>query len=370
MRINTTELDSGQGAVVDYQPEPTFYEQLVAMKNQVKSQTLTTSGMNYTADALSRQIEEINKLTGKDFNHVKRLTGGNLVMAEHLWKSGNLKSRYGEYTGGQYQEYFDTVQANNLKNVEVLKAEGNGFAAKDYWEAEEILVRGDSTTAKLIGGMAGAMHDPLNLALLPFGGTAIRTASQGIMATAGKAAVTEMSVATMIEPVIQMATLAQSEAIGVSYDIKDAATNAILSIGAAGLIRGTGSAALDLTSDGIKALRVKDPDLADSYEALAKNNISSDLGEHIDNLDRVKNGEPLEFKEITPEAQALRDAPNVKEFEEPGGPPEEMIDYKGDLEYITGKDIDGQDTYTSYKAQSEALEAEIQRYKKIEDCLL
>jgi len=316
MRMNTTELDSLSGDVTVEQVKPSWLETNRAMVKQGLSNGISTSAMNYEGDVFREQIDNMDV----KFEPMKTVTGKHLQIYESYYKNGTIDNYFtgrGGVTPNLLKEYFATVEATNLKDNAFIQKEAQGNAAKDWWEAEQVLQRSDKWTAKLAGGFEYAMRDPLNIATLPFGGTAVKTATQGIIVTAGKAAMQEMAIATAIEPIIQGQQVNWSEQIGVNYGVKEAASNAALSILGAGAIRGTGSAAMDLTADGVKALRGIDPVLADEYQTLTKNNISTNVSEHIDNLQRTEMGEPLEFKEKSIEVETLEAQPKVKEFYEP-----------------------------------------------------
>ncbi len=348
-------------------PEPTWYDTANAAYDQTRATGISTSSMNYSDNAYRKQLDGMMKEDPGNadlLNSLKRFSGKNKDLYEKYWNEGNLESFVTSKQDIKALDlYFKTVRTKKLKDIGGLYNEGKTAALKDYKAAQEILDRSDSTTAKLAGGMAGAMTDPLTIATLPAGGAAIRGVGEGIARTAGRAALQESIIASTVEPLIQVRQHKWSEEIGVKYGVKEAAANAVLSIGAAGLVRGVGSGAMDLTEAGIKALRIKDPELASDYEALTKNKVAVSDKEHIDNLTRTELEEPLKI--TSEEEKALMEAQAAKEFVEQDKIELDLVDYDGDLEIIIREG-----ETASYKDIDDAIDAELDKIQKIKDCLL
>lgn len=374
MRTNTTEFDAlpklEEG---DYYEEVGFMDAAKASWKQMAASGRSTSGDMYKKEVGYKQLEGMlseELISEGDYALIAGKPSKDLEMYEDRYERGKL---YDSKVDTAYRNYFDAVKNYELKDSKYIADEARGNAAKDHYEAEMELQKVDTiggTVGTFVGGMGSAMLDPINLALLPAGGTVVRTATQGTLATAGKAAVQEMAIATAAEPVIQISEYNWKDEIGVDYSIKDAAFNASVSILGAGAVRGVGSGMMDLTEDGLKALRKADTDLADEYTDLIRNNISPNVDEHMDNLTRIELGEDVKFTEETPAMAEILKQPVPRELAPQVTHEAKFTDYDGELAMKVGDDVNGEPVMMTYKELDMNADKEINDLARIRDCML
>lgn len=364
MRLNLTEVESLGERELDYQEEPSWMETAQASFKKVKAAELTTSKANYKAEVMREQLDTLatkDSQFADTYLSLTALSGQHLNLYEEAHKNGSLDNQrfYGGVTADNVRHYFNKVEELELYDAKTLDAQAGGYAAKDFYEAEEVLKRSEYFSAELAGGMAGAMLDPVNVALLPTGGAVVKEAGQTILATAGRAALQEMGIATAAEAVIQPIVYSNKDAMGIDYTVKDAATNAVASIGAAGLLRGSGSAAVDLTAKGRAALKKTDPLLASEYDTLTAGKLKDVSDKH--HIDQMNTDDPIPSTEAELE---LKKSPNLKEYADT--PEIELKPYEGGVAVIT----DDAGTVKTYKQIGEELDDELDKLKRLEDCYL
>ena len=374
MRTNTTEFDAlPKMQEGDYYAEIGFLDAAKASWKQMKASGRSTSGNMYKKDVSLKQLEGMkeNKLvTDGDYSLIAGKSPKDFEMMEDRYRREKLTDSIQDTA---WSNYFKAVDGNNLKNTTYIQNEARGNAAKDHYEAEMELQKVDTfagTAGMFAGGMGSAMVDPINLALLPAGGPVVRAAGQSIAATAGRAATQEAVLATIAEPIIQISEYNWKDEIGVDYTVKDAAFNGAVSVLGAAAVRGAGSAMMDLTPEGIKALRGVDPDLADEYVDLTRNNISPNVEEHMDNLQRIELGEDVKFSAETPEMYKLTSQPIPKELAPVEPYTIKTVDYDGELSMRVGEDVDGEPVMMTYKELDASADKELEDIAKIRNCLL
>ena len=212
-----------------------------------------------------------------------------------------------------------------------------------------------------------ALHDIKTLQTLPLG---TWKAGGTIAANAGRAIAEEMGIEALAQVGIAPEVYSFKKEIGLKTSIATEAYNAAMAIGTAGLVRGAGSAAFDLSAKGVKALKAKDPELANDYVELAKTQPTENLKTHLDNMNKVEfSGEPLtEIKTPNEKGVELNQAKGFSEVDEfEIKPPKELAD---DMRIVVDKDIDGEVTTRSYKEINQELDENDIMFKKISDCLL
>jgi len=275
--------------------------------------------------------------------------------------------------------------------------------------------------------MYGALLDVKTLQTLPLG---TWKAGGTVLSNAGRAVAEEMGIEALAQISIAPEVYSFKKELGLKTSVATEAYNAAMAIGTAGLVRGTGSAIFDLSSKGIKALKAKDPSLADDYISLEKTQPTQDMKTHIDNMQKVEfSGEEIaEIKAPNEKGVELNEAKVVSEIDEDWiATPEKMGEYVDDeiraiikesnealkrlddeLEYefigekrptilsgfdietkkvkpkldevalkvdedmqiVVSKDIDGTPEMKSYKEINTELDNNDKIYKQISDCLL
>ena len=373
MRINTTELDTIEGEE-EYMPQATWMEAAEASFKQIRAAGLTTSKSNYTDEEYFKQVDTISGLdkeSGVNYEILKTVGVRHLKQYEALYDQGKLADYLGERNTmlAPVTNYFQQVKKNKLNSIGILEERAKGFAAKDYYEAEEVLQRDAPISATMAGAMVGSMTDPVNIGLLPVGGTVLRGTAT-VLETAGKAALQEMGIAAVAEVPIQFMEHSWKKEVGIDYTVSQAAFNAVMSVGAAGLIRGTGSAMMDLTPSGVKVLEGMNPGLAEDYVALAKRNASSDITEHIDNMSRVESGDDIIIKNPTERTVEIEAQGVQREFDPEPRVTQELVDEGVELEIITGTTPEGEHTFARYSDMEASYEKELSDIAKIKDCIL
>ena len=364
MKLNLTEVESLGDRPLNYQEQPSWMETAAASFKKVKAAELTTSKANYKAEVMGEQLDTLasnDSQFADTYLKLTALSGQHLNLYEEAHKTGTLDNQrfYGGVTAEDVRHYFNKVDEYELYDAKTLDAQAGGYAAKDYYEAEEVLQRSEYFSAELAGGMAGAMLDPVNVALLPTGGTVVKEAGQTILGTAGRAALQEMGIATAAEAVIQPIVYSNKDSMGIEYTVKDAATNAVASIAAAGLLRGSGSAAVDLTVKGKAALKKVDPLLASEYDTLTAGKLKDTSDKH--HIDQMNADEPVA---LTDSEIELKNSPNAKEYQDT--PEIDVKPYEGGVAVIT----DDGGTVKTYKQIGEELDNELDKLKRLEDCYL
>ena len=219
-------------------------------------------------------------------------------------------------------KYDGLVAKHGMKDRNSLTEESKKKAYDDYMKAE---IRLENTkgfiagVAGFSGAMWGAMHDDINILMLPFGGSAkmVGTGLAAVGKTAAIAAWQEAKLAAVAEVPIQMQAFEWKNDIGIKWEVKDALVSAAASIGMAGLVRAGGSAMIDLSPMAIAKLREKakvekDADLDNALDIYEETVAQSPLNNIDDHLEaeavahqQVINGEPVRVDDIINESGDL-----------------------------------------------------------------
>jgi hypothetical protein len=325
MIYNATELDEMPG-VESYTKEPTWVDTFKASTKNFTSVSLSTSELSYFTDERHKNMEEwkkkdpANKSTYDRYGNIPKGVQDKL---EALYEDGNIDaiknwnqaSFGGLSTGEEFLKFKELAGIHGFKDYSEFNQDAKDKSLKDFQESQEVLSNSDSLSAEMLGTMFGALHDPITLATIPLGGW---TAGRGVMMNAARSFGQEAMIEAGAQAVIAPMAYSYKKEIGLKTSIKTEAYNAVMSIGAAGLVRGTGSAMFDLSAKGIKALKVKNPSLGEAYESMAKTQPTQDMKTHIDNMNKVEfSGEPLtEIKTPNEKGVELNNAKVISEVDE------------------------------------------------------
>lgn len=313
----------------------------------------TTSEYNYFKEAVNNQKSELIAKSPQDKDFVDRFmfNDPSYNMPRQLIDDGSISydSNTGEYNGksslartyiNKYKDKLDDVikydgliAKHGLLDRKGLTQKSKESAYNDYMEAESKLESTHGFSAGLAsfaGSMWGAMQDPVNIALLPFGGEAklVGTGLAAVGKTASIAAWQEAKIAAVAEVPIQMQAYEWKNNIGIDWQVKDALVSAAASIGMAGIIRAGGSAMIDLSPMAITKLREKattdkDANLheaLDAYEDMVSKSPLNNIDDHIEAEavahQQVMNGEPVRVDDIIKESGDYSDLGKALEKED------------------------------------------------------
>ena len=378
MNFNNTDLDT-QPVIQEYKPEPTWTETYKAGIKNFTSVHLSTSEQNYYLDNVKENIGTWIKEAPESadvFKRVSVLSSDAIENYENLYSKGKLdviaadKSELFGMTGGNaFLQYKEIQKQHGFKDLVAIKTEADERAKSDYLESGQVLASSDKWSAKLAGGAVGVMNDPITLATLPFGswktgGTILANAARAF----GEEALIETAAQTVIAPKIY----SYKTELNIKTSLKEEAYTALTSVATAGLFRAGGSAAFDLTANGIKSLKAKDPALAEDYQALVKGQQTEGVEGHIDNLHRTEFGDAqvTEIKDPNAEGIELNKAEPIKEFTDIEATPiPERTTPDEDLSMVIGKTEDGQPEFKSYKDLDLEHEAEDTMLANLQNCL-
>lgn len=386
MIFNETVLESQEG-VTEYKPEPTFMETMKASFKNFTSVSLSTSRQDYYKKEMSDNAAEYSKrdpYNAELYNRISRYAYKDIERLEALYDAGNISAirsyvqqnpfRADIFLSQDFLKYKELQQKHGFKPQSQITEEINARAKKDYIESEEVLKRSDHWFAEMIGTMGGAMTDVATLQTLPLGtwktgasvvGTAIRAAGEG------------MGIETLAQIGIAPEVYGFKKEIGLNTSIMTEAANALTSIATAGLVRGTGSAAFDLTEAGVKALRIKDPELAADYEAMFRHSDVSDNNKaFIDDLNKAEFEDPLTMEVTNPtekgmELNRAEPIPQIKtEIKEAVAKNKEVVFDDDALTIKVGTDEKGEAVYKNFKEIMEEHDMTDAYIKKARECNL
>jgi hypothetical protein len=320
MEFGTTELDSAfnDGEKIEgYDPEPGYYDTFKASVQNFTSVSLSSSKANYYKDERDVQKKAWVDANPKDEALYNRITAVDQSLIEKLdsmYESGDIEQIRNWHTstdssmvnisgigiGTDYLKFRELQSSLGLTNTNDIVSNAQTKSKDDYYQSAEVLEKSDHWTAEALGSMWGALHDPVTIATLPLG-----TWKSGgtVLTNAGRATLEEMKIEAMAQSVIAPTVASYKQELEIKTTLAGEATNAAIAIGSAGLLRGAGSAAFDLTAKGMKALKVKDPELAADYEQMVKTQATEDTAEHINNLHKAEFDEAGVEEIATPNAK-------------------------------------------------------------------
>lgn len=379
MTYNNTELESIPG-IDSYTKEPTWIDTFKAATKNFTSVSLSHSRNDYYRSEMKKNTTE---WSAKDpgnkevYDRLSTYAYEDMEKLETLYDSGNIEAiktfvpanpmNLDLFMSNDFLKYKELQGQQGLKPISAIREDINTQAVKDFTESAKVLEQSDSLSAELAGTMFGALHDIKTLQTLPLG---TWRAGGTVVANAGRAIAEEMGIEALAQVGIAPEVYSFKKEIGLKTSVATEAYNAVASIATAGLVRGAGSAAFDLSAKGVKALKAKDPELASDYMDLAKTQPTQDLKTHLDNMNKVEfSGEPLS-KIDTPNEKGieLNNAKPISEMDEIEiKQPQELPD---DMQIVIDKDIDGELKTRSYREINAELDENDIMFKKISDCLL
>jgi len=379
MIYNEVELDT-LPSVETYTKEPTWIDTFKASTKNFTSVSLSSSRDDYYKSTMETNAKE---WSAKDpgntelYNRISNYAYKDMEQLETLYDEGNIEAinsyrqvnpfNMDVFLAEDFLKYKGLSAQQGLKPMSEIRDDINTQAVKDFTESSQVLSQSDSLSAELAGTMYGALHDVKTLQTLPLG---TWKAGGTVLANAGRAVAEEMGIEALAQIGIAPEVYSFKKELGLKTSVATEAYNAAMAIGTAGLVRGAGSAVFDLSSKGIKALKAKDPDLANDYEAIAKTQPTQDMKTHIDNMQKVEfSGEELaEVKTPNEKGVELNEAKVISEVDEFDIKPHKEIDE--DMQIVVSKDIDGTPEMKSYKEINTELDNNDKIYKQIADCLL
>lgn len=325
MIYNTAELDD-MPSVETYTKEPTWVDTFQAATKNFTSVSLSSSELSYFTEERDKNMEEWKTKDPENksmYDRYGTMPKGVLDKLEVLYEDGNIdaikewnQAMPGRMSTGEVFLKFKELQGlHGFKGYAEFNQNAKDKSLKDFQESQEVIANSGSLSAELLGTMYGALHDPITLATLPLGGW---SSGRGVMMNAARAFGQEAMIETGVQAIIAPTVYSYKKEIGLKTSILTEAYNAVAAILTAGLFRGAGSAAFDLSAKGMKALKVKDPELAADYANFAKNQPTQDLKTHVDNMQKVEfSGEPLtEIKTPNEKGVELNEAKVISEVDE------------------------------------------------------
>lgn len=305
MEFGTTELDAAfndNEKIETYDPEPGFFDTFKASVQNFTSVSLSSSEANYYKDERDTVKADWVKANPKDEALYNRITAVDKSLIEKLdsmYESGDIEQIKNWHTstdssmvnisgvgiGSDYLKFRELQSSMGLTNTTDIINGAKNKAKDDYYKSAEVLEKSDHMTAELLGSMWGALHDPVTIATLPLGAW---KSGGTVLSNAGRATLEEMKIEAMAQSIIAPTVASYKQELEIKTTLAGEATNAAIAIGSAGLLRGAGSAAFDLSAKGIKALKLKDPELGGDYEQMVKSQATEDVTEHIDNLHKAE----------------------------------------------------------------------------------
>ena len=286
-----------------YEPKPTFRETFDASLKNFTSVNLSTSESNYYNEDIKKNISEWKKTDSYEDNkgiyrRVSMMSSDAIENYENLYNLGKIdliKSDKSEIqgltSGNAFLKFKELEKLHGFQSLKSIKDKSNERAKSDYLTSLETLNKSEETTAKILGSAYGFLHDPINLMTLPLG---TFVGGGGVAINALRAAGQEMLIETVAQGVITPKVYAFKKELEIKTSVLEESIRAVTSIATAGVFRGTGSAIYDLSVIGIAKLRIKDPELANDYESLAKNNVTENINSHVENLQKTEFGGGVE----------------------------------------------------------------------------
>ena len=384
MNINTTEIDA-LPPMTEYTPEPTVVDTIKAAYTNFRAVSLSNSKNMHYKDIMK---EDAKTYTAKDPDNkamYDRMAGYDIKdinKLEALYSAGKL-----DKTSTYIQENpfnADIFLVEDFMKFKELHPEASkelddrihSKALTELNDSQKVLDDSDHFIASMVGSMGGALTDIKTLQTLPLGAE-VKGAS--MLATAAKGALQEMGIEGLAQVGIAPEVYSFKKELGIQTSVMQEATTAVTSMLTAGAFRGAGSLAMDftkpllksnmnLTTEGLAKLKETNPELHAEYEQLAKGQATEDLVEHADNKHKVMFDEPVnKIDNPNAEGKALNEAEPISEVDMPTKKPtKEVVDY-GEMEVVTGKDIDGNIETKSYNRMEEDLDMDGNALNLIKD---
>lgn len=386
MEFNTTEMNSNYTPVESYDPKPTRLDALkAAMQNYTSVSLSEAKDKHYKSEMETNSAEWA--ATDPDnadlYKRVSKYDVRDVDKLEALYENGDTDSIKNFVQTNPWS--MDVFMADDFLKMKALQKE-KGFkdfqtinedikvkALDEFHTSAKTLEDSEYWGMEMLGTMAGAMQDIKTLQTLPLG---TWKTGGSVAANATRAVFEEMGIESLAQIGIAPEVYAFKQEIGLKTSIAQEAMNAATAIGTAGLFRGVGSAAFDLSPLGRKALQAKDPGLSEDYENLIKSQATDDVKAHIDNLQKTEFGAGVEKIENPNElGQKLNEADPVPEFKEEFVASAEtqkaqVIDDDLEMRVSSGTDEQGKQIYKSYKEINEEHDMTDAYLTKAKECFL
>ena len=385
MLFNETELKDTQ-PIAEYTKEPTRLEAIQAAYNNFVSVNLSNSKDKHYKEVMEKTSSDwatkdptnaelykrVSKYDVRDINKLEALYETNPDMIKGFQQTNPFNADI-----FLTQDFLKMKELQGIHGLESFSEINDDVLAKanfEYSESNKVLEDSSFWGMELIGTMGGALTDIKTLQTLPLG--TFKTGGT-IAANAGRAVLEEMGIELLAQTSIVPEVHAFKKELGIKTSIIQEATTAVTSIAGAGLFRGVGSAAFDLSTKGITKLKIKDPELGDSYERLASTQATEDIASHVENLHKSEfGGDVTEIKNPNAKGEELNKAEPIPEYD-----PEVVIKAQEaqaqvkaqideELKIHSGVDDVGEPIFKSYKELAEEIDAETNHLRSIEKCLL
>ena len=373
MLFNSTELEDSK-PIEEYTIEPTRWETVVASMNNFTAVNLSTSEMSHYVDQkiITRADWIKANPNGEDmYNRILGVDKKILEQLDELYDSGDYEAIENWHTSNNSMVNIGGMGiGKDYLKLNDLRQKANDTALESYKKSKEVLDASEYWGMEMIGTMAGALQDPVTLATLPMG--SFKTGGT-ILSNAGRAFLEEAKIEAMAQTVIAPKAYGFKTELGIKTSVATEATNAVTAIVGAGAMRGLFSSTFDLTEAGIKALKIKDPELGADYEQLVKSQATDDVKTHIDNLQRVEFGDDIiEIKNPNAKGEELNKAEPLTEVShEQIIKAKEPLKVEGEeLKIHSGADETGEPIYKSYKELNDEVDMEAAYIQKAKDCAL
>ena len=395
MQYDMSEIDS-KPAITSYEEEPTYWEAVKAeFTLGIIDSHSNAKGLYWSEEKTSNmdKYASVDPDNASTYSILKaKLPTYRQEQFDALYDAGKFEIISGHReVGDAYLKFRKELEGKySLPSLKEMGNIANEKAIEEYKSASRVAQQSDSMTAAFLGRGGEMFTDPLFLGSLAFGGGS--AVGKGILGNAGKAFLTEAAIETGLQAIVAPTVYSYKKELGIKTSIMQEATNAVVSIASAGTIRAAGSTIIDigakalgkgefapalvkdnmdLTEEGIAVLRSKDPELADDYVSLQKSQATEDLEEHAMNLQEVENGvEITEIKNPNAKGEELNSAEPIPEIKNSDIiEPMQRLN-NDDMAFVSGKDMDGNVEFKSYKEVKDELDLEADYIKKAEDCLL
>jgi hypothetical protein len=386
MIFGDTELNA-QEAITEFKPEPTWMETVKASYDNFTSVNLSHSRQDYYKKEMGDNAVEYSKQDPQNaelYNRISKYAYKDIERLEALYEQGNTKAINNYVQQNPFQadiflsqdflQYKELQQKNGFKPQSQITEDINARALRDYTESEDVLKRSDHWTAELVGTMGGALSDVATLQTLPLG--TWKTGAT-VLGTAARAMGEEMGIEALAQVSIAPEVYGFKKEIGLNTSIMTEASNALASIATAGMFRGVGSAAYDLTATGLKALRMKDAKLADDYEATFKGSeVSQSNKDFLDDMHKAEFEDPLTMEVSNPSEKGmeLNSAEPIlqtkTELKDAVIKNKEILFKDDELTMKVGVDEQGEAIHKSYKELIDEHDLTDAYLKKARDCNL
>lgn len=386
MIFGDTELNA-QEAITEFKPEPTRMETLKASYDNYISVKLSHSRQDYYKKEMGDNAVEYSKQDPQNtelYNRISKYAYKDIERLEALYEQGNTKAinNYVQqnplqadiFLSQDFLRYKELQQKNGFKPQSQITEDINARALRDYTESEDVLKRSDHWLAEMVGTMGGALSDVATLQTLPLG--TWKTGAT-VLGTAARAMGEEMGIEALAQVSIAPEVYGFKKEIGLNTSIMTEASNALASIATAGMFRSVGSAAYDLTAPGLKALRMKDPKLADDYEATFKGSeVSQSSKDFLDDMHKAEFEDPLTMEVSNPSEKGmeLNSAEPIlqtkTELKDAVTKNKEILFKDDELTMKVGVDEQGEAIHKSFKELQDEHDMTDAYLKKARDCNL